>query len=87
MIKRNREAGEEDRPVCTIVTDEYIQVNAPNGAKAEVQYSNIRRVTRTKNLILLHSRANLMYIFRNDAFCCGGKDEFVAFLREKGIKI
>ena len=45
------------------------------------------RKSQTKNLILLKSRANLIYILRKDTFTKGTKDDFIAFLRSKGIKV
>lgn len=44
-------------------------------------------VDKTKNLILLQSKASLIYIFRKDTFTKGTTDDFVIFLRSKGIKI
>ena len=41
----------------------------------------------TKNLILLHSKAKLIYIFRKDTFTKGTKNDFIAFLKDKGVKI
>ena len=36
-------------------------------------------------MILLHSEANLIYIFRKDSFVKENKDDFIAFLKSKGI--
>lgn len=47
----------------------------------------IVKAVQTENLILLRSKANLIYIFRKDTFIKGTHEEFIMFLRGKGIKI
>ncbi|MGI6745062.1 MAG: hypothetical protein ACOX45_02610 [Acutalibacteraceae bacterium] len=42
---------------------------------------------QTKNLILLRSEANLVYIFCKDTFSKGTPDEFLTFLSKKGLKV
>lgn len=86
MVKREREVHGEQLGVQILVTDDYIQNTASNGAVNRLEYGNIRSAVRTKNLILLRTKANLIYIFRKDAFTIGTEDEFIAFLRKKGIK-
>lgn len=87
MIKRDNELYGKEISVETIVTNEYIQNTVSNGAINQLQYDKIKSVTQTKNLVLLRSKAKLIYIFRNDTFTKGNKDEFINFLRNKGVKI
>lgn len=87
MVARDKEVHGKEITVETIVTDEYIQNTASTGAVNKVEYCKIRNAVQTENLILLLSKANLIYIFRKDTFTKGTKEEFVQFLKNKGIKI
>ena len=87
MVKRDSEFHGKEISVETIVTNEYIQNTASTGAVNKLEYDKIKNVAQTKNLILLRSKANLIYIFRKDTFAKGNKEDFADFLRSKGIKI
>lgn len=87
MVKRDKEVHGKEISVETIVTEDFIQNTASTGSVNKLDYINVRNAAQTKNLILLRSKANLIYIFRKDTFTKGSKDEFIAFLKGKGIKI
>lgn len=87
MVKRDSEVHGKEISVETIVTAEFIQNTASTGAVNKVEFNKIRNAAQTKNLILLRSKANLIYIFRKDTFAKGTKDDFIAFLNTKGIKV
>ncbi len=87
VLRRDEELNGEELFVETIVTNDFIQNKASNGAVNELEYCKVKSAAQTKNLILLRSRANLIYIFRKDSFTKGTKEEFLAFLKEKGIRI
>ena len=87
MIKRDIEVHGKGISVETIVTDEFIQNTASTGAVNKLEYDKIKKVIQTKNLILIWSKANLIYIFRKDAFTKGTEAEFIMFLKDKGVKI
>ena len=87
MVKRDSEVHGKEISVETIVTNEYIQNTASTGAVNKLEYDKIRNSVQTKNLILLRSRANLIYIFRKDTFTKGNKEDFISFLNGKGVKI
>ncbi len=87
MVNRDSEVHGKEISVETIVTNEYIQNTASTGAVNKLEYYKIRSAVQTKNLILLRSKANLIYIFRKDTFTKGTKDELIAFLVSKGIKV
>ena len=87
MVKRDRELHGEEITVQTQVTNDYIQSTVPNGAVNRLEFDKIRSAVQTKNLILLRTKANLIYIFRKDAFTVGTKNEFIAFLQTKGIRV
>ena len=85
MVKRDNEVHGKEIVVETIVTDAFIQNTASTGSVNQIEYQKIKSAMQTKNLILLRSQANLIYIFRKDTFEIGTKQEFIAFLKTKGI--
>lgn len=87
MVKRDIEVHGKEISVETIVTDDFIQNKASTGAVNKLELNRIKNAAQTKNLILLRSKANLIYIFRKDTFTKGSKDDFIAFLKTKGIKV
>lgn len=87
MVKRDKEVHGKEIEVTTVVTDEFIQQTASTGSVNKITFDNIKVVIQTKNLILLRSKANLLYIFRKDTFIVGDKSEFISFLKNKGIKV
>ena len=87
MVKRDYEIHGKEIEVETIVTDTYIQNTASTGGVNQIEFAKIRYAIQTKNMILLRSKANLIYIFRKDTFEIGTKEEFVSFLKEKGITV
>lgn len=87
IIKRDLEVHGKEISVETIVTNDFIQNTASTGTVNKLEYENIRNVVQTNNLILLRSKANLIYIFRKDTFAKGSKEEFIQFLKSKGIKV
>lgn len=87
MVKRDKEIHGSEISVSTIITDEYIQSTISNGGVNKLEYQNIKYAKKTKNLILLLSKAGLIYITQRDAFSVGTEDAFLMFLRDKGIKI
>ncbi len=87
MVNRDKEVHGTEIIVDTIVTNEYIQNTASTGAVNKIEFFKIRNAVQTKNLILLRSKANLIYIFRKDTFTIGTKEDFIQFLKSKGIRI
>ena len=87
IIKRDQEVHGKEISVNTIVTNAYIQNTASTGTVNKLEYENIRNAVQTKNLIFLRSKANLIYIFRKDTFSKGTGEEFIIFLKSKGVKV
>ena len=73
--------------ITTTVTDEFIQMASQNGASGKLEYGNVNKAIQTKNLIILETKAKLFYVFAKDGFTKGTSEEFIAFLRCKGIKV
>ena len=87
IVKREKETTGEETAVEIIVTDNYMQGTASSGSVIKPEYSAFKNGHQTKNLILLRSKANLVYVFRKDSFTLGTAPEFIEFLKGKGIKV
>ena len=86
MVKRDRELCKNGITIHTIVTNDYVQSTSSLGDVNTLEYSNIQHVAQTKHLLLLFTKAKLIYILKKDAFTKGNGEDFLAFLKEKGIK-
>ena len=87
VIARDLETHGKAVGVEITVTDEFIESKASTGAVCKLDYGNIRVAVQTKNLIILRTRANLLYNFKKDSFTVGRAEEFLLFLKSKGIKV
>ncbi|MDP4119833.1 MAG: YcxB family protein [Bacillota bacterium] len=88
-IKRELEIN-SNQPVIvnSAVFQDYIEITlSNNGTKSSVCFSNIKKAVKTRNLIILITQANLYYLFPKDAFINNSSNDFIAFLKSKGIKI
>ncbi len=85
-IKRDKE--QFGQPPLTVyeVSETGIRIGINDHFSEEVPFSQFRHVKETKHLILLPSRARLLYIFHKDGFVKGSVPEFNRFLYEKKIR-
>ncbi len=87
QLKRDEEMfGDKPALIEYSVTGDKIIYRCKN-SETELNFSQIKKVYRTRNLITLHSKANLAYVMAKDGFSIGTADGFVSFLREKGVKV
>ncbi len=84
--KRNNEISSTPIEVKSAIFEDYIENTSSNGALTRIEFNKIKSAVQTKNLIMLRSDAKLVYVLRKDTFTKGTKEEFVAFLKSKGIK-
>jgi hypothetical protein len=68
------------------VSDGDITITTPISSQS-VGLDKMKYAFMTKGYICVVTKANLMYIFKKDSFSVGDGDSFLAFLREKGIKV
>lgn len=86
-IKRDYEMNQGQPLECkTVITESGMQF-ITSGSEITVELSAIKKVIKTRNLILLHTKANLVYALIDNGFTVGSKDEFIQFLKNKGFKI
>lgn len=87
MIDRDREVSGGAELVETVtVTDTDTTVSLLE-SKTTIALDNMKYAFITKNYVTLVTKARMMVILKKDGFLMGNCDDFIAFLREKGIKI
>lgn len=86
LLKRDKEIFGKEPEIEVIITDEYMK-DANNEKTAPIEFDKIKVVKQTKNLILIRTKARLIYILPKDTFTVGSKDEFIDFLRKKGVVV
>ena len=87
LTKRDIELFGSPAAIKTEVTENCVRAIAPSGGVNELTYINVRRAVQTKNLIFLQTKANLLYVFLKDGFTLGTAEEFIAFLKSKGVRV
>jgi hypothetical protein len=87
MVKRDREICGDDLKVTVIVTEDGLQIAGSVGGEIKIGFDKVKDVIQTKNLILVRSKARLVYILRKDSFSIGTKEALQSFLKDKGITI
>jgi hypothetical protein len=87
MVKRDREICGDDLKVTVIVTEDGLQIAGSVGGEIKIGFDKVKDVIQTKNLILVRSKARLVYILRKDSFSIGTKEAFQSFLKDKGITV
>ena len=70
-----------------IVSDEKVEVCCESiETKNSVYLSQLKKVVKTKNFIILITEAKLSLVLKKDSFTKGTPDELLSFLRKKGFK-
>lgn len=87
MVQRDKEMSGGDALCCEIsVSENEITLSALE-SRSSVEMSNIKSAFETENYIVVLTKARLMFIFKKDSFTKGDAESFIAFLKEKGIKV
>lgn len=85
-VERDREmSGGTEMLTVTEVTDSELRVTAC-GNTTVIPHDAIRSAYRTKNYIVIITRAKMMYIFKNDCYSVGNAEELWVFLKKKRVK-
>ena len=69
------------------VTNDYIRMVSSAGLDRQFGYDAITGVFQTKKLIFIRSNDNLAYFIRKDSFEIGTKEDFLLFLKSKGVPV
>ena len=87
MVKRDMELARGREILCkSTVTDSEI-IFSNFGNEVSISIDNVKYAFVTNQYIALVTKAKLMCMFKKDSFTVGDTDSFIAFLREKGIKV
>ncbi|MBO5232046.1 MAG: YcxB family protein [Clostridia bacterium] len=86
-LKRDLEIHGKPIEVAVIVTDEKITTVQSTGSEIHLNYADVKKAFQTKKYIYLQTKTNLLCSFKKDGFSFGNKEDFLEFLRNKGIKI
>ncbi len=69
------------------VTDDEITAKQSNGTEYRLRYTDIKKVIQTARYVFLKSKTQVVYSFKKDGFTVGNADEFIEFLKSKGIRV
>lgn len=87
MIQRDKEMSGGEPLCCTVsVSSEEITLSTLE-SRSPVSMSNVKSAFLTKNYIVVITKARLMFILKKDSFTMGDTASFIAFLKEKGIRL
>ncbi len=87
LISREKEMnGGDFFEITTAVTD-YNIIQSTEKSESKIEFTSIKKVILTKNLIILMTKSKLGFILKLNSFTLGTPDELLDFLRSKGFKI
>ncbi len=81
------ELPDQNGKLVTEVTDGGITLFSADGEQSKLSYDAVERCSLTKNYILLYTNEKTVFAFKKDGFSVGSANEFLPFLKKKGIKI
>lgn len=87
MVKRDAEMSGGGELVCTVTVDDTEAVVTALDSRTAIGLENVKFAFATGGYIVLVTKARLMIILKRDSFTLGTSDGFIAFLKEKGIKV
>ena len=79
--------GDVVNDITITVTEDVIRFCSSVTEDIELKFSNVKKVFRTKHLVVFRSDAKIMYNLRLDSFTKGTPEEFILFLNSKGFKV
>ena len=79
--------GDRDVPITMTISSDGITQSTPELAEMTLSLDKFEKMLITKNLIILRTKARLFVSLRKDSFTVGTPEEFIQFMRQKGVKI
>lgn len=86
-LKRDFEMHGRAIEMVTTVTNKGIEISQSTGALYRISCSDVKKVVQTKKYIYLWSKTNVLYPLKKDSFSVGNGEDFLLFMRNKGIKV
>ena len=89
LDRRERETFNGKAPTIRAeVFDDFIRTTqGEGGASTETPISSLMQAFRAKNLIVIRTKANLLFVFPVSAFKQGTPEDFLRFLIERRVKV
>ena len=86
-LERDRERANGQEPINELtVYEDSVEIEI-FGSKQTLDLANIHHASITKNYVNVFSKAQFIYIFKKDSFTLGNAEDFIEFLKSKGIKV
>ena len=86
-IARDREISNgEDILMDTSVFDDRIEVDIID-KNHKLYWDSVDYVSISENYVSIRTKAKLIYMLKKDSFTLGSCDDFIEFLKSKGLKI
>ncbi len=86
-LKRDLEMHGKPVEITVTITDENITTVQSTGSEIHLNYADVKKAFQTKKYIYLQTKASLLCSFKKAGFSIGNEEDFLKFLRNKGIKI
>ena len=89
LDRRERETFNGKAPTVHVeIFDDFIRTSQNEGGPStETPISSLRQAFRAKNLIVIRTKANLLFVFPVSAFRQGTPEDFLRFLIERRVKV
>lgn len=87
MVKRDLELYEKEVEVETVVREDGTEVTTSFGETIALRYHTVKTVFQTKNYIFLRTKSNLIHIISRNGFTIGTSEDFLRFLKDKGLRV
>ncbi|MCL1866059.1 MAG: hypothetical protein FWF82_01460 [Oscillospiraceae bacterium] len=72
--------------ICMTVTDSGLDYSVKNyQTKTHFDFSQLKRVKKTGEFFVITAKSTFPFIFKSDSFSKGNPDEFLTFLKQKGL--
>ena len=84
---RIKEMYGENVGVIASVFDDCIRYSTTSGNNFRVHYTDMKAVESTEHYILIFSKTNSIYTLKKEWFTHGNANDFMNFMRSKGIKV
>ena len=85
-IQREKELGNNGTLMQELSVFEDKVIFQMRGNTLTIEFENITSFGMTNNYVYLISKGKVWYDFKKDSFTLGSAEEFIDFLRSKGIK-
>ena len=89
LDRRERETFNGKAPTVHVeIFDDFIRTSQNEGGPStETPVSSLKQAFRAKNLIVIRTKAGLLFVFPVSGFRLGTPEDFLRFLIERGVRV